>query len=63
MKKFWGGAKAACDREEIEKRMDELARKFVENRNPEIIEKLYILRLELARLNSRSDWDQRKARH
>jgi FKBP-type peptidyl-prolyl cis-trans isomerase (trigger factor) len=42
-------------REEIEKRMDELARKFVETHDPEIIEELYNLRLELERLNSQSD--------
>jgi FKBP-type peptidyl-prolyl cis-trans isomerase (trigger factor) len=42
-------------REEIEKRMDELARKYVEKRDPKIIEELYNLRLELARVNSQSD--------
>jgi FKBP-type peptidyl-prolyl cis-trans isomerase (trigger factor) len=34
-------------RQEIEKRMDELARKYVEKRDPEIIDELYNLRLEL----------------
>ena len=42
-------------REEIAKRMDELARKFVETHDPEIIEELYKLRLELERLNKQSD--------
>jgi hypothetical protein len=50
-------------REDIEKRMDELARKFVETHDPEIIEKLYNLRLELKRLNSRLDWAKRRAKH
>ena len=39
-------------REEIEKRMDELARKYVEKREPEIIDELYNLRLELKRLDA-----------
>jgi FKBP-type peptidyl-prolyl cis-trans isomerase (trigger factor) len=39
-------------REEIEKRMDELARKYVEKRDPEIIEELYRLRLELDKLKN-----------
>jgi hypothetical protein len=42
-------------REEIEQRMDELARKYVETRDPEIIEELYNLRLELEKLNKQSD--------
>jgi hypothetical protein len=37
-------------REEIEKRMDKLARKYVETRDHEIIEELYKLRLELNRV-------------
>ena len=37
-------------REEIEKRMDELARKYVEKRNPQIIEELYKLRLKLEQI-------------
>jgi FKBP-type peptidyl-prolyl cis-trans isomerase (trigger factor) len=41
-------------REEIEKRMDELARKYVENRDPEIIDELYKLRVELAKLEKKS---------
>jgi hypothetical protein len=41
-------------REEIEKRMDELARKYVEKRDPEIIEELYRLRIELTRLEKES---------
>ena len=41
-------------REEIEKRMDELARKYVETRDHEIIEELYKLRLELNRLEKES---------
>lgn len=41
-------------REEIERRMDELARKYVEKRNPEIIEELYKLRLELEKLGKES---------
>jgi hypothetical protein len=41
-------------REEIEKRMDELARKYVEKRDPEIIEELYRLRIELTRLDKES---------
>jgi FKBP-type peptidyl-prolyl cis-trans isomerase (trigger factor) len=39
-------------RQEIEKRMDELARKYVEKRDPEIIDELYNLRLELKRLDA-----------
>jgi FKBP-type peptidyl-prolyl cis-trans isomerase (trigger factor) len=42
-------------REEIEQRMDELARKYVETRDPEIIEELYNLRLELEKPNKQSD--------
>jgi hypothetical protein len=41
-------------REEIEKRMDEIARKYVETHDPEIIEELYKLRLELNRLEKES---------
>jgi hypothetical protein len=41
-------------REEIERRMDELARKYVETRDHEIIEELYKLRLELNRLEKDS---------
>jgi hypothetical protein len=41
-------------REEIEKRMDELARKYIETRDHEIIEELYKLRLELKRLEKES---------
>jgi hypothetical protein len=41
-------------REELEKRMDELARKYVEKRDPEIIEELYRLRIELTRLEKES---------
>jgi FKBP-type peptidyl-prolyl cis-trans isomerase (trigger factor) len=41
-------------REEIEKRMDELARKYVETRDPEIIEELYKLRLERNRVEKES---------
>jgi hypothetical protein len=41
-------------REEIEKRMDELARKYVEKRDPAIIEELYRLRIELTRLDKES---------
>jgi hypothetical protein len=37
-------------REEIEKRMDELARKYVEKRDPQIIEELYKLRLKLEKI-------------
>jgi hypothetical protein len=37
-------------REELEERIDELARKYVKTRDPKIIEELYILRLELKRL-------------
>ena len=44
---------SAVTREEIENRMDELARKYVETRDPEIIDKLYNLRLELKRLDAR----------
>ena len=39
-------------RQEIEKRMDELARKYVEKRDPEIIDELYNLRVELKRLDA-----------
>ena len=41
-------------REEIERRMDELARKYIETRDHEIIEELYKLRLELKRLGKES---------
>ena len=41
-------------REEIEKRMDQLARKYIETRDHEIIEELYKLRLELKRLEKES---------
>jgi FKBP-type peptidyl-prolyl cis-trans isomerase (trigger factor) len=34
-------------REEIEKRMDEIARKYIETRDAEIIDELYNLRQEL----------------
>jgi hypothetical protein len=37
-------------REEIEKRMDILARKYIETRDAEIIEELYKLRVELRKL-------------
>jgi hypothetical protein len=37
-------------REEIEKRMDELAREYVETRDPKIIEELYELALELGKM-------------
>jgi hypothetical protein len=37
-------------REELEERIDERARKYVKTRDPKIIEELYILRLELKRL-------------
>ena len=40
-------------REEIEKRMDELARKYVETRDAKIIDELHNLRLELKRLDGR----------
>ena len=41
-------------REEIEKRMDELARKYVETREQKIIEQLYKLRVELNKLEKES---------
>jgi hypothetical protein len=41
---------SAMTREEIEKRMDELARKYVEKRDPQIIDELCKLRIELGRL-------------
>jgi ribosomal protein L29 len=41
-------------REEIEKRMDELARKYVETRDQKIIEQLYKLRVELNKLEKES---------
>jgi hypothetical protein len=37
-------------REEIEKRMDEPAREYVETRDPKIIEELYELALELRKM-------------
>jgi FKBP-type peptidyl-prolyl cis-trans isomerase (trigger factor) len=37
-------------REEIEKRMDELAREYVETHDQKIIEELYKLALELGRM-------------
>jgi hypothetical protein len=37
-------------REEIERRMDELARKYVETRDKKIVEKLYELAQELGRM-------------
>ena len=42
-------------REEIEKRMDELTRKYVETRDQEIIKELYQLVLQLEKLNEQSD--------
>jgi regulator of replication initiation timing len=50
-------------REGIEKKIDELARKYVEKRDPQIIDELYTLRLELERLKSRLDRGQRTAKH
>jgi hypothetical protein len=41
-------------REEIEKRMDELARQYIRTRDHEIIEELYRLRLELMKLEKES---------
>ena len=41
-------------RQEIEERMDELARKYVEKRDPAIIDELYRLRVELTRLEKKS---------
>jgi FKBP-type peptidyl-prolyl cis-trans isomerase (trigger factor) len=37
-------------REEIERRMDELAREYVETHNPKIIEELYELACELGKM-------------
>ena len=37
-------------REEIEKRMDELARKYIETHDKEIVEKLYQLAVELEKM-------------
>jgi FKBP-type peptidyl-prolyl cis-trans isomerase (trigger factor) len=42
-------------REEIKKRMDELARKYVETHEKEIIKELYQLVLQLEKLNEQSD--------
>ncbi|HEY6367480.1 MAG TPA: hypothetical protein VI585_22085 [Candidatus Binatia bacterium] len=42
-------------REEMEKRMDELVRKYVETRDHDIIEELYKLRLELERLKGQTE--------
>ena len=39
-------------REEMEKRMDELAREYVVTRDPQIIDEPYNLRLELMRLEA-----------
>jgi hypothetical protein len=39
-------------REEIEKRMDELAREYVETHDTKIIEELYELALELEKLKN-----------
>lgn len=41
-------------REEIEKQMDELARKYVETHNRQIIEELYKLSRELEKLDKES---------
>jgi hypothetical protein len=41
-------------REEIEKRMDELARQYIQTRDPEIIKELSKLRLELAKMEKGS---------
>jgi hypothetical protein len=41
-------------REEVEKRMDILARKYIETRDAEIIEELYKLRIELKKLEKES---------
>jgi uncharacterized protein Yka (UPF0111/DUF47 family) len=48
-------------REEIKKRMDELARKYVETNDPEIIEELSKLVRELEKLNEQSDCYSPKA--
>jgi hypothetical protein len=42
-------------RDEIENRMDELARKYIKTRDPKIIEELYKLRLELKRLEKEKE--------
>ena len=40
-------------REELERRMDELARKYIETRDKKIIEELYELALELRKLEKK----------
>ena len=45
-------------REELERRMDELARKYVETRDKKIIEELYELALELRKLEKKILTDQ-----
>ena len=40
-------------REEIERRMDELARKYVETRDPEIREEIYRLGRELEKMEKK----------
>jgi hypothetical protein len=40
----------AMTREEIEERMDELARKYIETHDPEIVKQLYELARELEKL-------------
>jgi FKBP-type peptidyl-prolyl cis-trans isomerase (trigger factor) len=46
---------SAVTRQEIEQKMDELARKYVETNDPEIIEELSKLVRELEKLNEQSD--------
>jgi hypothetical protein len=41
-------------RQEMEERMDILARKYIETRDPEIIEELYRLARELAKIENES---------
>ena len=47
-----GDMPSPMSREELEQKMDELARKYVETHDREIIEELYNLRLELKRLDA-----------
>jgi FKBP-type peptidyl-prolyl cis-trans isomerase (trigger factor) len=42
----------ACDREELERRMDEFARKYTETHDKEIVEALYRLARELEKLTN-----------
>lgn len=51
---YYNRVKAEMTREEIEKQMDELARKYVETHDHKIIEELYRLSLEFETIEKRA---------